>query len=556
MKKIKLLILLVLIISIDNQAQELSQTQKLESTAKIWGFLKYYHPQVAKGEFNWDDELIQLLPKIEEAKNKEELSTIYLSWIETLGEVQICKKCNEVKKDVEYFNKNFNLSWIQDENMFNVKLSNKLRFIEINRFQGKSKYIKLPSGGIEIRNEPEYTNFEYPNQSYRLLTLFRYWNIIEYFFPYKYQTDQDWNDVLTEMIPKFKNSEDTIAYHLAMLELVNKIDDSHSGEFTTKYSYKYFGSKMPSIKHQIIDDKAIITGFYNDSLALLDDLKFGDVITKVNGKLIAQILKEKSPFVPASNKDTKERYTYHLFNGHSDSISITFERNGIISKKVINRYSFKDFNYIKPTPIKSSNWELLNENVGYVNMKNLKNKDVPKMMKIMRNCNGIIFDLRNYPNDPTDDKLAKYLNSTKKYYARLTSQDPSYPGKFVWGDKTLYKCGKKNKKAFQGVTIILVNNITQSMAELMAMCLQTADNAIVLGSQTAGSDGPCVDFDLPGGYLTTFSGNGVFYPNGTETQRIGIVPDIVVKPTIEGIRLGKDEVLKRAIEHIHNIKNK
>jgi len=42
----------------------------------------------------------------------------------------------------------------------------------------------------------------------------------------------------------------------------------------------------------------------------------------------------------------------------------------------------------------------------------------------------------------------------------------------------------------------------------------------------------------------------VYYPNGEETQRIGIVPDIVVERTIEGIRKGKDELLEKAIELI------
>jgi C-terminal processing protease CtpA/Prc len=47
------------------------------------------------------------------------------------------------------------------------------------------------------------------------------------------------------------------------------------------------------------------------------------------------------------------------------------------------------------------------------------------------------------------------------------------------------------------------------------------------------------------------SGIGVYYPDGKETQRIGIVPDIEVKPTIRGILEGKDELLEKAIETIN-----
>ena len=40
------------------------------------------------------------------------------------------------------------------------------------------------------------------------------------------------------------------------------------------------------------------------------------------------------------------------------------------------------------------------------------------------------------------------------------------------------------------------------------------------------------------------SGIGVFYPDKSPTQRVGIVPDIEVSPTVEGIRTGRDEVLE------------
>ena len=46
------------------------------------------------------------------------------------------------------------------------------------------------------------------------------------------------------------------------------------------------------------------------------------------------------------------------------------------------------------------------------------------------------------------------------------------------------------------------------------------------------------------------SGLGVYYPDGRETQRVGIVPDVVVQPTIAGVQAGRDEVLERAVQLI------
>jgi hypothetical protein len=56
----------------------------------------------------------------------------------------------------------------------------------------------------------------------------------------------------------------------------------------------------------------------------------------------------------------------------------------------------------------------------------------------------------------------------------------------------------------------------------------------------------------PGWYDNVFFRDRLFLSRGTETQRIGIVPDIEIKPTVQGIRQGKDELLDRAIQLIEN----
>ena len=70
-------------------------------------------------------------------------------------------------------------------------------------------------------------------------------------------------------------------------------------------------------------------------------------------------------------------------------------------------------------------------------------------------------------------------------------------------------------------------------------------------SQTGGFDGNNTQIILPGELITFISGNGVYYPDGKGTQRIGLIPDIEVKPSIKGIKEGRDELLEKAIEFIN-----
>jgi len=79
------------------------------------------------------------------------------------------------------------------------------------------------------------------------------------------------------------------------------------------------------------------------------------------------------------------------------------------------------------------------------------------------------------------------------------------------------------------------------------MAFQSSPRVKVVGSQTAGADGNISPFTLPGGINTMISGLGVFYPDGTLTQKIGIKIDYLIKPTIKGIIGGKDELLEKAV---------
>lgn len=51
----------------------LSKAEKkpLVALGQLWGFLKYHHPAVAKGDYDWDMELESILPAIMNAKKNQ-----------------------------------------------------------------------------------------------------------------------------------------------------------------------------------------------------------------------------------------------------------------------------------------------------------------------------------------------------------------------------------------------------------------------------------------------------------------------------------------------------
>jgi C-terminal processing protease CtpA/Prc len=545
--KNKILLLLLVVAQTAFGSNNLTENQKLAATCKVWGFLKYYHPNVADGSKNWDEQLFIILPQVEKAQTKEDFSLVLESWIDTLGEV---KKYEATKPDpkVEYFTKNLDLKWLDDSKVFSKTLYKKLGFIKENRYQGKQHYVQYginDASLLEFINEVKYPNFKWSDENLRLLTLFRYWNYVEYFFPYKYQMDQKWDIALNEMLPKFSETDSEMDFVLAMLEIVAKLNDTHAS-FSSFKMYEYFGDKWMSVNIKVIDEKMIVTSFQNDSLAKIDDFKIGDVITKIDKKTIGQIIKENKKYISGSNESAVLDKIYWVFvMGKSNTAEIEFIRDGNTSIKTIKRYSYKD---LKIQFLEKEKWNILTDNIGYVNMGELTEADVPEMMEQLKNTKAIIFDIRNYPQG-TNYAIAEYLNPKPKEFVKFTEPDLSFPGRYIWR-KGIETCGKINPDYYKGKVVLLLNEKSISHSEYTAMTLQVAQNATIIGSQTAGADGANVRFEIIKGVPTSFTCYGVFYPNKKETQRIGIVPDIEVKQTIKGIQEGKDEVLDEAIRFI------
>jgi hypothetical protein len=75
--------------------------------------------------------------------------------------------------------------------------------------------------------EKPYNEMVFPTAEYRLLALFRFWNVIHYFFPYKLLMDRTWDEVLPEFIPTFEAVKDSLQYVLTITEMVRHIQDSH-----------------------------------------------------------------------------------------------------------------------------------------------------------------------------------------------------------------------------------------------------------------------------------------------------------------------------------------
>ncbi len=524
-----------------------TQLDNLTLLGKIWGFLKYHHPEIAKGNYNWDYELFRFLPGYMAVDSKGSRDELLINWIASLGEVPACESCIEAPL---YAHLKPDLSWIRNQQ---DDLKKALQYIYKNRVSGDHYYIEMVQGvgNPKFKNENAYQQMTYPDAGFRLLSLFRYWNMINYFFPYKHLTDKNWDTVLKEYIPVFLDAKDELAYELGTLQIIADVHDTHanlSGHTDKVAEWK--GLYFPGVRTQFIEDQLTVTEFNYAEMQDETGLAIGDVIHQIDGKKIADIVAERLPYYPASNKITQLRNLGpELLRSNKQTVEIEFTgAQGTKQTKILELYNVDSLKkFTRQMKVAPQSYKMLPKDIGYITLQTIEQEDIAAIKENFKNASGIIIDIRNYPATFVPFSLGSYFVSNPTPFVKFTRGSVANPGVFTMSESLEIP---NEGVSYDGPVVVLVNEMSVSQSEYTAMAFRAGNNTTIMGSTTAGADGNVSEIMLPGGLRTMISGIGVYYPDGTETQRVGIIPDIEVKPTIDGIRNGRDEPLEKAIEYI------
>jgi C-terminal processing protease CtpA/Prc len=329
------------------------------------------------------------------------------------------------------------------------------------------------------------------------------------------------------------------------LELATRLNDTHAFTYSSTINEIIFGYYFLPITLKYIEDETVITGNYSDN----SEIQLGDIIKSIDGIDIYTIRNSVRKYVAGSNNAAIERnINTRILRGQVGDVQLVLEdADGQKTVTLPRNIYISDYSdMIENTgPI----WKIIESDsglFGYVDMGRLEVDHIENMFSELWETDGIIFDIRNYPQG-TMWYMVNYLFDGPIHIANFTTPDITYPGTLFWHYE---RVGWGDfSQTYNKPVFILFDESTLSQAEYTVMAFEQHPQAVKIGSQTAAADGNVSQIKLPGGIITNFTGLGVFYPDFTETQRIGIIPDLEVHPTIEGIRGGRDEVLETALRN-------
>jgi C-terminal processing protease CtpA/Prc len=519
-------------------------TARLATLGRVWGLLKYYHPGLAPGRLNWDSVLVATIPRVQTAADRAAWETALTSLVQAAGPGPAAAGNWPVP------------AWLSTDQNLPAALRQQLTAL-VRAYQPRDnayvtkKYKQYTLSQPLFLGEKEYPTPAYPAEAYRLLGLFRYWNVIEYYYPFKAGTARDWQRVLPAYIPAFAGAADTLAYHQLCRRLSAELRDSHAGAGSKVIQRQQGGGTVP-FTATFTHGQMVVERLRADSLAQACNVRPGDVITHLDGQPVRQARAARRPYFSASTPGALERdISSNLLLGPVGSrLRLTLRRGRETVQTSVPRFAWNDLKtkgrygnrVAKPA------WELKPGGVAYVRPLLLPLKDVDSLMHRLHQAPAIVFDIRSYPDWRMGAALARHLLPAGARTEASDEVDPQRPGQLMPAPADTARPAPRAAQPYRGRVFILADENTQSAAEGLVMTLQAYPGAVTVGSPTAGANGNVTSVNLPGDVDMVFSGVVIKYPDGTPTQRRGVRIDVPVRPTAAGLAAGRDEVLEKALE--------
>jgi len=428
--------------------------------------------------------------------------------------------------------------------------------VQENKISSRPKR-SAPEATVQVgQKDNAYADMNFPSVEYRLLALFRFWNVINNFFPYKNLIGDSWDTVLQRYIPKFEANKDQTEYQLTVREMVTEMRDSHGGARNTNAAAEKFGSFTVPAFVGYVEEKTVVTKVLDEKLPI----KVGDVVLAIDDEPIEKKREYHARYIASSTPQWLMRLVhFRLLFGPKDSVlklRVRGSDNQVREVSMPRSTAIMDPKLTEALKRSTPVMQVLPGGFSYVDLARLQGGEVDKMFEMIKNTPAVIFDMRGYPNG-TAWSIAPRLSEKKNVVAALFSRpllnatdlsDSELAESANYG--FAQKIPDRKGDVYKGKVVMLINEDAISQSEHTCLFFESATDVTFIGTPTAGANGDVTFMVLPGNVQVSFTGHNVRHADGRQLQRVGIQPTIRVAPTIRGLIDGRDEILERAIKYL------
>jgi C-terminal processing protease CtpA/Prc len=553
-----------------------AETDRLIAVAKTWATVKYFHPYLSDRHIDWDQALLDALPRIRSARDNSEYKTAVDAMLSVLQDpltravspddkLELPPGITPQRTRIHHGLPSHTNGWRGFYSGVVERSAALVSTMSLPLGSGLTASIRLSepiAKGLTAepfdRRDQDYSENAFPSAELRLLAAFRLWGAVHYFYAYKDLMDEDWDAAFSRTLPKFIGATNALEYNFAVSEMVRALADSHAKVESPELK-RYFGESPLGLRIRLLDRKPVITDVLDEE-AKRAGVRAGDIVSKLDGEALGERVNRQASYISGSTQQgLGVLVCERILNGaDGSSASLTISSAEGDAKEITLKRSTAYRSLFVPQR-KGEVVRKLAGNIGYLDMDRLEEDGVAAAFERLRDAPGIIFDLRG-----------RFLPSIRSVASRLTSKtnvtaaivngpvllEPDAPHTGSDSYSASYFSSvvvpSSDLPKYKGKVVVLIDERTADQAEMAALFLEVAAKVEYVGSPSAGVVGESTDLALPGTIIVSFSGQDVRHSNGGPLQRLGIQPNVSAPPTLAGIRASRDEALEKALESFAN----
>jgi C-terminal processing protease CtpA/Prc len=416
----------------------------------------------------------------------------------------------------------------------------------------------VPAQHISTPLAVRYGAAALPDDAHRVLAAFRIWGTIAYAWPYRDRMQDDWDAALTAALNDLRSVGSPVEYDLALRKMYAHTHDSHGYIGDAAATAAYGGS--PAFRARDVEGRLTIVRV-DPTIAQREGFAVGDVIERIDGATPAALRSRWLPYVVASTpQSAADQLTFGrapgLLSGPVGTATALTLRSADGRVRIVRatRHPLMGALFLRTRPIT----DVLPGGIGYIDLARLTVAEVEPALRRLASTRAVVLDLRGYP-EMTYASLAAHFASVPVRAALTRTpvrRDPiPAPGadrasgvEYVDETRAAYTVVNPQAPRYARPVVVVIDVSAISRSEHAALYMRAAAKARFVGEPSVGADGEATSMRVPGAVMLNFSGQEVLHPDGTPLQRVGIIPDVPVSPTLAGIRAGDDELLAAAVQ--------
>jgi len=360
--------------------------------------------------------------------------------------------------------------------------------------------------------------------------------------------DEVWKLVKTKYVDVNKNGQDWQRWRHKYDQAINNEDDAYvaietmlaslNDPYTKFLDPEEFAEEGRSISGTLFgigiqigirDDKLLVIAPMEDTPAYKAGLMANDEILEINSK---------------STKGISVKEAADLIRGEKGTpVELLIKRDGTEKRYAVIRDKIN----VKSVSIKDPKTVKIDKNIGYIRLSSFLSSSASNEMfdalKKLSDKDGYIVDIRSNPGG----LLTNAISISNMFLENGVIVSTV--------DRDGYKETQLSTKnaITQKPLVVIIDEGSASASEILSGALKDNGRAVLVGSKSFGKGLVQEINKLPGGSGINITTQKYLTPNGTDINKVGILPDIEVKNTEEDFKNNKDPQLEKAQEVIKSL---